>query len=174
MLARTLNDFHHWLPASKLVFAPSIILDPVQGLPSSLASGVARHLNEFDDGAEGRWIAFAPELIEAIARDSAQLSLLGLDDERGRMFSADPNSIRRRVLKALARRGHAVLDGPLAADAGRSLETVFRAGLGRPPKDIGELHLLLNPDRFSECCLPSLIGDTYLEWQAAWQRADAV
>ena len=105
MLARTLNDFHHWLPASKLVFAPSIILDPVQGLPASLASEVARHLNEFDDGAEGRWIAFAPELIEAIARDSAQLSLLGLDDERGRMFSADPNSIRRRVLKALARRG---------------------------------------------------------------------
>jgi hypothetical protein len=62
----------------------------------------------------------------------------------------------------------------LAADAARSLETVFRAGFGRPPMDIGELHLLLNPDRFNEGCLPALIGDTYLEWQAAWQRADVV
>lgn len=168
MLARTLADFHHWLPAAKLSFAPAILLDPTQGLPDSLAGSVAAHLNEFDENAEGRWIAFAPELIEAIRSNADQLSLLSVDE------SLSGDALTLAVFAALARRGRVVLNGPLAAQAAESLATVFRAGMAGAPTDIGELHLLLNADRFHDCYLPGLIGDTYLEWQAAWRRTAEV
>jgi len=168
MLARTFADFHHWLPAASLSFAPAILLDPTQGLPESLAESVAEHLNEFDETAEGRWIAFAPELIDAIQSNVAQLALLGVDE------TLSGEALTLAVFRALARRGRVVLSGPLAAQAAESLATVFRAGMAGAPKDIGELHLLLNAERFHDCCLPGLIGDTYLEWQAGWRRAAAV
>ena len=168
MLARTLDDFHHWLPAAKLPFAPAILLDPTQGLPETLAESVAEHLNEFDENSEGRWIAFAPELIEAIQSSAAQLALLGVDE------SLSGEALTCAVYEALARRGRVVLNGPLAAKAAESLATVFRAGMAGAPKDIGELHLLLNVERFHDCYFPGLIGDTYLEWQAAWSRAATV
>jgi len=168
MLARTLADFHHWLPAASLSFAPAILLDPTQGLPESLAESVAEHLNEFDENAEGRWIAFAPELIEAIRSNADQLALLGVDE------SLSGEALTLAVFQALARRGRVVLNGSLAAKAAESLASVFRAGMAGSPTDIGALHLLLNAERFHDCYLPGLIGDTYLEWQAAWRRAAVV
>jgi hypothetical protein len=172
MLASSLPDFHRWFLAPRTA-APSIVLHGFPELPLGLASALAQHLNEFDDDAGGNWTAFSPELIHTISETPPQRSLLGLDEG---CKNCPPNSPcgRRKVLGALARRGHAVLDGMLAVDACAGLNNVFRVSLGPAPAEGKGFHLILRPELFSDRSLSSIIGDTYLEWSATREMADTV
>jgi hypothetical protein len=172
MLASNLPAFHRWFLAPRAA-APGVVLHGFPELPSSLAPAIARHLNEFDDDSGGNWTAFAPELIHAISETPPQRSLLGLGDG---CQNCPPNSPcgRRKVLAALARRGHAVLDGLLAVEACAELSNVFRVSLGPAPGDGRGFHLILRPELFSDRSLPSIIGDTYLEWSTTREMADTV
>ena len=78
------------------------------------------------------------------------------------------------VLAALANRGHAVLEGPVAVDACAPLANIFRVSLGPPPDGGRSFHLVLCPELFSERSMPAIIGDTYLEWAATREMADTV
>jgi len=172
MLASRLPDFHRWFLAQRAA-GPSIVLHGFPELPAGLSSALAQHLNEFDDDAGGNWIAFAPELIQTISETPPQRSLLGLDEG---CKNCPPNSPcgRRKVLGALARRGHAVLDGILAVEACADLGNVFRVSLGPAPANGKAFHLILRPELFSDRSLPSIIGDTYLEWSTTREMADTV
>jgi hypothetical protein len=70
----------------------------------------------------------------------------------------------QRVLKAIAARGHVVMDSPLASAATRGLDNVFHVGIGLPPDSLSECHIILNPDLFQIACLPQIVGDVFLEW----------
>jgi hypothetical protein len=172
MLASTLPAFHRWFLAPRAA-APGVVLHGFPELPSNLAPAIAQHLNEFDDDSGGNWTAFAPELIQVISETSPQRMLLGIGDG---CKSCPPNSPcgRRKVLAALARRGHAVLDGLLAVEACAELSNVFRVSLGPAPADGRGFHLILRPELFSDRSLPSIIGDTYLEWSTTREMADTV
>jgi hypothetical protein len=174
MLATTLPAFHRWFLAGRAsAGTPGIVLYGNPDLPRSLAAAVARYLNEFDEDARGNWIAFDPELIFAISETPAQRSLLGLTDC---CKDCPPNSPcgRKRVLEALGKRGHAVLEGALAVEACAALRDIFRVSLGPPPASDHHFHLILHPEHFSDRSLPSIIGDTFLEWSTAREMADTV
>ncbi len=173
MLAMTLSAFHHWLLAGGRAGAPAIVLFGDPAVPGGLAAAVARHLNEFDEDAKGNWTAFDPELIHAISETAPQRSLLGLADC---CKNCPPNSPcgRKRVLHALGKRGHAVLEGSLAVDACAELRDVFRVSLGPPPGGTPHFHLVLHPEHFSDRSLPAIIGDTFLEWASAREMAATV
>ena len=172
MLASNLPAFHRWFLAGRTA-SPAIVLHGFPELPPGLAPAVAHHLNEFDEDAGGNWTAFAPALIHAVAETPHQRNLLGLGDG---CKDCPPNSPcgRRKVLAALARHGHAVLDGVLAVEACKDLGNVFRVSLGPAPAEGKNFHLVLRPELFSDRALPSIIGDTYLEWSATREMADTV
>ncbi|MCW1923378.1 hypothetical protein OKA05_12505 [Luteolibacter arcticus] len=67
----------------------------------------------------------------------------------------------------MAARGHAVLEGALAAEACQGNPNVFRVWLGSPTNGAGMLHLILHPEHFNEHSLPGIIADTFLEWSNA-------
>jgi hypothetical protein len=142
-------------------------------LRADLAAAVARHLNDFDEDAAGNWSAFTPALLHAIAEAPTQRGLLGLGEACKNCPPGSPCS-RRKVLAALANRGHAVLDGPLAVEACAPLGNIFRVSLGPAPFGGRSFHLVLSPELFSERAMPSIIGDTYLEWAATREMADTV
>ena len=173
MLASNLPSFHRWFLASGSAVAPSIVLHGFPQLPPGIAPAVARHLNEFDEDAGGNWTAFAPDLLSLISETPHQRNLLGLGEG---CKDCPPNSPcgRRKVLGALARRGHAVLEGTLAVDATAPLNNIFRVSLGPAPAEGKGFHLVLRPELFSDRSLPAIIGDTYLEWVAAREMADTV
>jgi hypothetical protein len=172
MLATTLPAFHRWFLAARASGVPGIVLhgDPV--LPHGLAAAVARHLNEFDEDAKGNWTAFAPELIAEISGSAPQRGLLGLPEA---CEDCPPDSAcgRKRVLQALGRRGQAVLDGALAVSACAPLREIFRVSLGPPPQGGQHFHLVLHPEHFSDRSLASIIGDTFLEWDATRELVDS-
>ncbi|QJE95394.1 hypothetical protein [Luteolibacter luteus] len=172
MLATTLPAFHRWFLATRASGAPGIVLYGDPALPKGLAAAVARHLNEFDDDSKGNWTAFAPELIAEISESAPQRGLLGLPDG---CKDCPPNSPcgRKRVLQALGKRGQAVLDGTLAVAACAPLREVFRVSLGPPPETGLHFHLVLHPEHFSDRSLASIIGDTFLEWDATRELADS-
>ncbi|MCW1886851.1 hypothetical protein OKA04_19075 [Luteolibacter flavescens] len=172
MLASNLPAFHRWFLAPRAA-APGVVLHGFPHLPSGLAPAIARYLNEFDDDAGGNWTAFAPELIQIISETPPQRSLLGLG-EGCKNCPANSPCGRRKVLGALARKGHAVLDGPLAVEACADISNVFRVSLGPAPADGKGFHLILRPELFSDRSLPSIIGDTYLEWITTREMADTV
>lgn len=172
MLASNLPAFHRWFLAGRTT-SPAIVLHGFPELPPGLAIAVARHLNEFDEDSGGNWTSFTPELIRELAETPHQRNLLGLGEG---CQDCPPNSPcgRRKVLGALARRGHAVIDGVLAVEACKDLANVFRVSLGPAPAEGKGFHLILRPELFSDRSLPSIIGDTYLEWSATREMADTV
>jgi hypothetical protein len=173
MLATDLAAFHHWFLAGGVVSAPGIVLHGFPELRPGLAAAVARHLNEFDEDADGNWTAFTPELIQAISESATQRNLLGLGEACKNCPPSGPCG-RRKVLAALAKRGHAVLEGPLAVEACAPLANIFRVSLGPAPFGERSFHLVLCPELFSERSMPAIIGDTYLEWAASREMADTV
>lgn len=173
MVATNLSAFHRWFLSGGITSAPGIVLHGFPELRAGLAGAVARHLNEFDEDAGGNWTAFTPEVIQAISEAATQRNLLGLAEGCKNCPPGGPCG-RRKVLAALANRGHAVLEGPLAVEACAPLANVFRVSLGPPPDGGRSFHLVLCPELFSERSMPAIIGDTYLEWMAAREMADTV
>lgn len=165
MPVRSLNDFHHWLLSARPSQSPFILLHPCLGGPLQCAAAVARHLNEFDEASGAPWIAPAPELVHQIAADPSQRRLLGVDDPCPQCPPTSACGIRK-VLTALARRGHVILDHPLAFQATAELPLGFRAALGIPEKNLDAYHVVFNPHCFHARCLAPLVADCFLEWEA--------
>jgi hypothetical protein len=172
MLASNLPAFHRWF-LGRVTTSPAIVLHGFPELPPGLAAAVARHLNEFDEDSGGEWTAFAPDLIRAIAEGQHQRNLLGLGEACKNCPPASPCG-QRKVLEAIARRGHAVLDHIHAVEATKSLSNAFRVSLGPALMDGVRFHVTLRPELFSDRALPSIIADTYLEWSATREMADTV
>jgi hypothetical protein len=163
----SITAFHHWLMAEdpQPLTACSIVLHGSDGQqPGKLATDIASYLNEFDDDSVGNWLAFEPELVEAIAANPGDRRLLGLG---GTAADAPlgPAAVQQ-VIRAIADRGHAVLDTPLAAATTRDLRGAFHVALGPPAAALDECHMILNARRFGPRCLAPVIGDTFLEWVA--------
>lgn len=173
MLATTLPAFHHWLLGGKRTGGPAIVLFGFPDLPPGLAAGVAGYLNEYHDEGAGRWTAFSPALLRSIATNPADRGLLGVPEP---CPECPPESAccLRKLIGALGRRGNAVLEGPLAVEASADRADVFRAALGVTPEGGPRFHLTLRPELFSDRALPSIIGDTFLEWEATREFADSV
>jgi hypothetical protein len=76
-LVRTLSDFHHWLLDGKpeSTSHPHVIVLHGAGSFPTLSAAIAHYLNEYDDQADGHWMAMPPHLIDAIAADAAQRRL---------------------------------------------------------------------------------------------------
>ena len=164
----TIAAFHHWLMAEspQPFSACSIILHGSDGqAPGKLAADIAGYLNEFDDESGGNWLAFEPTLVEAIAANPGDRRLLGISEPLPGNGLPGPCTVQH-IIQALAERGHAVLDTPLAAAATRDLRGAFHVALGLPAEALDECHMILNARRFGPRCLAPVIGDTFLEWVA--------
>lgn len=162
----TIPAFHHWLMAEnpQPFSACSIILHGSDGqVPGKLAADIASYLNEFDDESGGNWLAFEPGLVEAIASNPGDRRLLGIAEPSAEAGVLNPCAIQQ-VIRALADRGHAVLDTPLAAATTRDLRGAFHVAVGLTPNALDECHMILNARRFGPRCLAPVIGDTFLEW----------
>ena len=160
--AKTLNDFHRWLlddTPDTVGYLRVIVIHGAAEYPL-LAAAVSEYLNEYDDDSKGKWLALAPSLIEAIADDSAQRRLLGVEDPCPKCPPTGPCGLRK-VIKALALHGRVVLDSEHAPKATHDLEGIFHVGLATDMKDC---HLTINPGKFKARCLAPIIGDIYLEW----------
>lgn len=160
--ARTLTDFHHWLLDGKPACTHNprvIVLYGADPFPK-LGAAIAHYLNEYDDQADGQWMAMPPHLIDAIAADAAQRRLLGVDQTCEKCPPTGSCGLRK-VIKGLALHGHVVLDSPHAGAATEKMDGVFHVSLGAMHKDC---HIHLNADRFEERCLAPIIADVYLEW----------
>ena len=159
----TLTEFHHWLLAEEPSGAPFILLDTGDFPRLDCASRIARHLNEYDDGSGGNWIAPHPGVIHAIAADPAQRRLLGLADTPEGFRATDPAGLRR-IIRALAQRGHVVINHPEGRRALIDEPRGFRAALGLPESDGSGFHIILDPSGFPQQCLAPIVGDSFLEW----------
>jgi hypothetical protein len=168
----TIAAFHHWLmiePKEGAVGCAIIIHGSDGRAPGLLAQAIARYLNEFDDESDGHWMAFDPALVEAILGNPGDRRMLGIREPVADPHLAAPNLLCE-VIRALATRGHAVLDTPLAAAATRDLPDTFHVALGLPADALDDCHMILNPHRFAHRCLAPVIGDTFLEWAAAREQ----
>jgi len=171
MPVSTLTDFHHWLLSGDTSGAPFLILYTREQPSISCAASVARHLNEYDDRANGNWIAINAEVVHAIAADPAQRRLLGVDAACPKCPPTSECGIRK-VLVALAKRGNIVFDHPSAFAAIGDNPMGFRAAVGAPAqKDLDDYHLIIQPSAFDSRCLTSLIGDSFLEWSNSQHAA---
>lgn len=160
--ASSLTDFHHWLLDGKpdLVDHPHVIvLYGAEKFPC-LPRALAHYLNEYDEEGHGHWMGAQPQLIESIAADATQRNLLGVDQACDKCPPTGPCGLRK-VIKALVKHGHVVIDSPHAAAATESIEGVFHVSLGAFHK---HSHMHLNAARFEERCLAPIIADVYLEW----------
>jgi hypothetical protein len=170
--ASSIATFHHWLMADppESMPATTIVLHGSDGRPAGqLAEAIARYLNEFDDESDGHWMAFEPDLIQTIAGNPGDRRLLGIHEGSTNGSATGPVGLREAI-RALAQRGHAVLDTPLAAAATRELPGAFHVALGLPADFLDDCHMILNPKRFGPRCLAPVIGDTFLEWSAVRQQ----
>lgn len=159
----TLTEFHHWLLAEEANGAPFILLETGELPRSACAAKIAHHLNEFDDDSGGNWVSLDSEVIHAIAVDPAQGRLIGLDDARIENSPTSASGIQR-VIRALARRGHIVINHPEATAALAEEPNGFRAALGLPPSGGDGFHIILDPGGFPSQCLAPLVADSFLEW----------
>lgn len=173
MLISTLPAFHHWLLGRKVAGGPSIVLFGFPELPAGLAHEVASYLNEYDGEGAGRWAAFSSSLVKDLSMNAPERTLLGVPDP---CPGCPPGSAccLKHVLSAIARRGNVVLEGTLAIEGTADWPDVFRAALGTTPEDGPRFHLTLRPELFSDRALPSILGDTFLEWEATREFADTV
>jgi hypothetical protein len=159
----TLTEFHHWLLAEEPISVPFILLESGDFPRLDCAARIARHLNEYDDNSGGNWIAPDPEVIHAIGADPAQRRLLGLTDLPPGTRPTDPAHIHE-VLRALARRGHIIINHPEGRRALIEEPRGFRAALGIPESDGEGFHIILDPVGFPHQCLAAIVGDSFLEW----------
>lgn len=169
----SVSSFHQWLLAGDPQRAAdcSIVLHGVTaGFGLDFAPRLAAHLNEYDDSSEPAWLDVSTGLLTAIAGDAGHRRLLGISDSCPNCPPTGPCGLKK-TLAALATRGRVVLDSPLAAAATRGMEGVFHAGIGLPPDGLDECHVIINPDRFPEGCIPGVIGDVFLEWLNCPHRA---
>lgn len=166
--ASSIASFHHWLMTEpkEPIAGCAIVLHGSDGRPAGqLAQSIARYLNEFDDESDGHWMAFDPELLEAIAANPGDRRLLGIREPAANGSATGPVALSQAI-RSLALRGHAVLDTPLAAATTRDLPGSFHVALGLPANSLDDCHMILNPKRFNVRCLAPVIGDTFLEWSA--------
>lgn len=178
----TLTEFHHWLladsrsdgfrPLTEPSSFPFVLLQTPGNGPNECAVKVARLLNEFDEESGGNWIALSSEVVHAITADPAQRRLLGVVEPCPNCPPTSRCGIRK-VLTAIARRGHVVFDDPLAFEATKEETNGFRASIGIPQVGAESFHIILNPSRFQTRCLAPLIADSFLEWTANRQRLSA-
>ncbi|MFC7338359.1 hypothetical protein ACFQY0_14290 [Haloferula chungangensis] len=169
MPVTTLTEFHHWLLAEESTGAPFVLLNTPPDSLCGCAAAVACLLNEFDEESGGNWIAITRPIVHAIASDPAQRRLLGIADSS----EACPPTSReglRKVLNAIAKRGHVVFDDPLALEATEDDLKGFRASIGIPPDVPESFHIILSPAHFHARCLAPLIADSFLEWMANRQQ----
>jgi hypothetical protein len=159
----TLADFHHWLLDGRSTGTPFLVLSFGLRPDPSCAALIARHLNEFDEGASGDWLPIGERIVDAIAADPAQRRLLGIAEACPNCPPTSPCG-RRKILAALAGRGHVVIDHPLAPEAVRDQPGGFRVAVGAPPQRPEDYHLIIRPDAFGPKCLAPLIADSFLEW----------
>lgn len=158
----SLSAFHHWLLDGKpdlLGHFRVIVLHGTAALPE-IAGTIAHYLNEYDDQADGHWLAPSAQLIDVIAADPAQRRLLGVDQPCDKCPPTGPCGLRK-VIKGLALHGHVVLDSIHAASATETLEGIFQVSLNGQHKNC---HMHLNAERFDQRCLAPIIADVYLEW----------
>jgi len=164
-----ITEFHHWLLDGKpdrFEHPHVIVLYGTENFPS-LARSLAHYLNEYDEGADGHWMDVQQSLVEIIAGDAAQRSLLGVDQSCGKCPPTGPCGMRK-VIKALVQQGHVILDSPHAGAATEGIDGVFHVSLTAFHK---HCHIHLNAERFEGRCLAPVIADVYLEWfQCSFNR----
>lgn len=169
MSATTLHEFHHWLLGGSRAAAPFILLDTrLQPIPH-FAAEVAVHLNEFDEEADRKWIHISTDLLLTLAADPAQRRLLGVADPCPNCPPTSPCGVRK-VLTALSKRGHVVINHPLSFEAVPDHPLGFRASIGLPADEAARYDLIVNPARFQARCIAPLIADSFLEWDAGRSR----
>jgi len=164
--ARSVSSFHQWLLAGdpQCAAACSIVLHGITAdFGIDYASRLADHLNEYDDSSEPAWLDVSPPLLAAIAADANHRQMLGIGEGCPNCPPTGPCGLKK-IIAALAARGRVILDSPLAAAATRDAESIFHAGIGLPPDALDECHVIINPARFPEKCIPGVIGDVFLEW----------
>lgn len=171
MLANCIEDFHQWRTAAAGRGAPSIVLSAAPRFAGGLSEQIGRYLNEYDESAEGHWTAFSDSLLMEISLSPVEKALLGVPNG---CVACPAGSVcsQRKVHKAIADLGYSILEGPLAVEGCRGLTEVFRVGVGMSFGDPDGADLAIQPDRFPVRCLPVLIGDTYMEWQATRHAMD--
>ena len=158
--------FNQWLLAEKpdTTAACAIVLHASSdALDGELHQSIASYLNEYDEAADGRWLAVEGNLVQTIASDARIRRLLNIPEPAATDPAITPCSMKN-TLRALAQRGHVVLDTPLASAATHNLPNTFHVAVGFPADGLSDCHMILNPDRFQHRCLPQIIGDTFLEW----------
>ncbi|MGB6220609.1 hypothetical protein [Haloferula sp.] len=168
----TLTEFHHWLLAEEAKGAPFVLLQTQDSSLIGCAAAVARLLNEFDEESGGNWIALTPQIIHAIAADPAQRRLLGITESCGKCPPTSRCGLRK-VVAAIAKRGHVVFDDALAFEAIDEDPNGFRGSIGIPKSSADSYHIILNPSRFHSRCLAPLIADSFLEWSASRRHLSA-
>jgi hypothetical protein len=163
---RSVSTFHHWLLSGdpQSTGGSAIVLQGAgSGIGGSLAENLAAHLNQYDDSSEPAWLAVTPALLQAIASDTGNRRLLGIGEGCANCPPSSPCGLKK-TLVALATRGRVILDSPLAAGATGGFGNVFNVGVGFEPEGLAECHIIINPRRFPEHCIASVIGDVFLEW----------
>lgn len=158
-----LTDFHHWLLDAHSERAAFLVISFVENPDPKCAAVIARHLNEFDAAASGAWLTIQAEIVTSIASDPTQRRLLGVADSCPNCPPTSPCG-QRKILTALASRGHVVIDHPLAAEALRDHAGGFHVAIGVPAERSGDYDLIIRPSAFRERCLAPLIADSFLEW----------
>jgi hypothetical protein len=163
----SVSTFHQWLLAGDPQPATdcSIVIHGVTPtMGRELAIRIAAHLNEYDDSSAPAWLDVSADMLAAIAADSNHRSLLGIADGCPNCPPTSPCGLKKTII-ALAGRGRVILDAPLAAAATCGMDRVFHVGIGLPPAEgLEACHIVINPKRFPESCIPGVIGDVFLEW----------
>lgn len=164
--APSIAAFNQWLLTEKPDTSPAcaiVLHSTSDALDGTLHQSIAAYLNEYDEAADGHWLAMESNLVQMIAAEGRLRRLLGIPQPSGDNHATSPCSLKN-TLRALAQRGHVVLDTPLAAAATHNLANTFHVAVGFPADGLSDCHIILNPDRFQHRCLPQIIGDTFLEW----------
>lgn len=163
--ASILSDFHHWLLDPQPDGAAFLAIAFATAHNPECAARISRQLNEFDAAATGAWMPVDADLILSIATEPTQRRLLGVADS-----DCPPTSPggQRQILTALARRGHVVIDHPLATDTLRDHARGFHVAIGQPAEHAETYDLIIRPDAFRPQCLAPLIADSFLEWIEAF------
>ena len=155
-----ITDFHKWLAAgSDGHAAPCSIFIHGEETPakSILILQIAEYLNEYDDEGEGRWLAATDELVRKISGDSFLRQLVGLEYD-----IASSRSAFVKTFGAIASRGHVVAEAPPVTNLEFGMAHSFDVGLG--DMELGNCHMVLNPEKIAPAHLAPIIGDVFLEW----------
>ena len=128
-----------------------------------LINEIAQYLNEYDDRADGLWLAATDELISKAANDPSHRALIGLNDLR----SGDPYDSSESFIQslgALAGKGHMIFRWPEPAWRPSSPGRIFHAGIGTPQAVGHRCHIIIDPSLIPPSSIAHIIGDVFLEW----------